>query len=628
MDKSDKPARREAIQRPSIPGYQLMDCIGQGSTGTVFRAVQLSLQREVAIKVLPAELAKRTGFIERFLHEARAAGAVHHPNVLTCYDAGEADGVVYQALELMTGGDLSHHLQTQGGKLPYKDSLQIVLECAKGLDGIHRAGLVHGDLKLTNVFVAVEANALVIKLGDLGLARSLASDGSGPWEDSETASYATLAPEHCVESAAADIRSDVYALGAILFQLVTGQPPYEARTRQAIVEILRNRPLPDPQAVDAALPGTLTAVVQRAMAREASDRYQAPAQLREDLERLYFDFVPIHARLGDDSSRNTAQFTNERRTTSVLRRNNPLGASIAASPEAAVAAPAKPSSNLLVIAGIAGATVLVIAVAAFMILGKGREAPPAAGTTTAPVETVTGPAWKKPSWATAHGDDVKGRWADLKIGDAVQRFRRCPGGAFTMGSPSDEKDRREDEAQVPVTLNQAYWIGDSEVTQELWKAVMGANPSIKHGTDLPVENVSWQDCQQFTQRVNARLSGVVFRLPTEAEWEYARRAGGKTDSGAWTDLNAQGTTHPVRGLEPNAWGLYDMSGNVLEWCQDLYGPYPTKAVTDPVGWTGIKRVARGGAWSMPPSEARPAARAKYLPVVTFFFLGLRLAVND
>ncbi len=654
MSRPDQPpSRRVAVPHPSIPGFHIVECIGRGSTGTVFRAVQLSLRREVALKVLPAELAERPGFSERFLLEARAAGAVHHPNVLTCYDAGEAEGTIYQALELMTGGDLAQYLHSRGGKLPFKEALLIVVECAKGLDGIHRAGMVHGDLKPTNVFIAEDNGALVIKLGDLGMARSLA--GSGVWDAESIACNAAIAPELLGPGGPADIRTDIYALGAILYLLATGKPPYVAHSREELARILRHDQLPDPCALDPTLPTTLAAVVARAIARDPADRYPAPAQLREDLERLHFDFVPIHARLSDDSTRNFAKGSGERRATGSIRRG--LSASSATQAAVPAARPVSSGTNpqptrqadsirrgppWALIGG--GAFLAVIVVLALVFSFKGGDEPKKPPVVTIPVAPPTPaiiakiepvspppppvPTWARPAWARAHGEDASGRWADLQVNQVVQRFRFCPAGNFRMGSANDQAERREDETLFQVTLSRAFWLADSETTQALWESVTGAAAKNRHsGPDLPVENVSWNDCQDFLRRLNARLdSRAAFRLPTEAEWEYAARASG--DAGAWTEVNSAGQSHPVKTLAANAWGLHDLAGNVMEWCQDHYGPYPTQPTTDPLGWTGVHRVARGGAWSAGAIEARPAARTKYLPVARYSFLGFRLAISE
>jgi len=179
-------------------------------------------------------------------------------------------------------------------------------------------------------------------------------------------------------------------------------------------------------------------------------------------------------------------------------------------------------------------------------------------------------------------------------------------GTFMMGSPAGEKDRFGDELQHPVTLTKGYWLGKYPVTQEQWERVMGSNPSYFKGARNPVEEVSWDDCQEFIQELNRRVSGGGFGLPTEAQWEYACRAGStgaycfgddedRLVQYAWYPENCGHTTHPVGEKKPNAWGLHDMHGNVWEWCQDWWDSYSSGAQTDPTGAaSGSRRVSRGG----------------------------------
>ncbi|MDO4571257.1 MAG: formylglycine-generating enzyme family protein, partial [Planctomycetia bacterium] len=157
-------------------------------------------------------------------------------------------------------------------------------------------------------------------------------------------------------------------------------------------------------------------------------------------------------------------------------------------------------------------------------------------------------------------------------------WRWCPAGEFMMGSPSGEKGRYNDEKQHRVTLTQGFWMLETQVTQRMWQSVMGNNPSKWKGANLPVEQVSWNDCVKFCEKIS-ELSGLKIQLPTEAQWEYACRAGtmgayaGNLGSMAWYDSNSGGRTHEVKTKQPNAWGLYDMHGNVWEWCSDWYGEY-------------------------------------------------------
>ena len=210
-----------------------------------------------------------------------------------------------------------------------------------------------------------------------------------------------------------------------------------------------------------------------------------------------------------------------------------------------------------------------------------------------------------------------------------------PAGKFMMGSPASEVGRKDNETQHEVTLTKPFYMGKYEVTQEQWQAVMGNNPSTRtKGAKLPVTDVSWNDCQDFIKKLNVRMNGF-YRLPTEAEWEYACRAGTTTaysfgDSLTKADGNIDGDSSKVVGsYKPNAFGLYDMHGNVWEWCEDWYGDYPEGAVIDPKGIaTGGTRVMRGGAFYIfGVSKARSSLRLNHSPTLRSNYVGFRLVRN-
>jgi formylglycine-generating enzyme required for sulfatase activity len=231
-----------------------------------------------------------------------------------------------------------------------------------------------------------------------------------------------------------------------------------------------------------------------------------------------------------------------------------------------------------------------------------------------------------------------------------EEWKRISGGKdfFMMGSPSSEEGREDNETQHRVTLTKGFWMGETEVTQGLWKEVMGNNPSYFENngefggytsTQHPVETVSWDDCQEFLKKLNARSpqSGLRWTLPTETQWEYACRAGttgayggtGKLDDMGWYNNGIRGgrSTHPVKQKQPNAWGLYDMHGNVWEWCADWYDNYPSGTVTDSTGpSTGLFRVYRGGSWCYYARYCRSAYRFRRLPHARDYFLGFRIAL--
>ena len=216
---------------------------------------------------------------------------------------------------------------------------------------------------------------------------------------------------------------------------------------------------------------------------------------------------------------------------------------------------------------------------------------------------------------------------------------KVAGGTFQMGATSEQgKSARKNEKPVHSVTLFDYYIGQTEVTQELWQAVMGSNPSYFTGDNQrPVENVSWNDCQEFIEKLN-RLTEKNFRLPTEAEWEYAARGGNKSrgykysgsndaDAVAWYDKNSGGKTHPVAQKQSNELGLYDMSGNVLEWCQDWYGNYSSNSQTNPTGASeGSYRVMRGGGWNYYARLVRVSSRDCGTPDGRGSYGGFRLAL--
>ncbi|MFP3869778.1 MAG: SUMF1/EgtB/PvdO family nonheme iron enzyme [Syntrophobacteria bacterium] len=238
------------------------------------------------------------------------------------------------------------------------------------------------------------------------------------------------------------------------------------------------------------------------------------------------------------------------------------------------------------------------------------------------------------------------------------KFVAITPGTFTMGSPADEPGRSRDEGpRHQVTISRPFYLGTTEVTQGQWREVMGGNPSRFRGKDLPVENVSWNDCREFIRRLNEREQTTRYRLPTEAEWEYACRAGsdarfcfGEEDTGtaapgerlgsssgdrqetledcSWYGDVARNRTHPVARKRPNPWGLYDMHGNVAEWCADWYGTYPAADQTDPLGPPhGSRRVLRGGNYGCGPWSVRSARRQSAPPRSRSCRWGFRVALD-
>jgi formylglycine-generating enzyme required for sulfatase activity len=274
-----------------------------------------------------------------------------------------------------------------------------------------------------------------------------------------------------------------------------------------------------------------------------------------------------------------------------------------------------------------------------------------------------------PRWASEWGEDRHGVFVAFTLENVTQRLRWIPAGAFRMGSPDEEPGRWKDEGpQHIVYIRQGFWLFDTPCTQALWQEVMGENPSQFQSPQRPVEQVSWNDVQGFLERINDRIPGLGLALPTEAQWEHACRAGTDTalysgpieilgannapaldpiawyggnsgvgfeleegvDSSGWEDKQYPGSksgTHPVGLKRPNPWGLYDMLGNVREWCADGFRNYDKAWKVDPSGplESGASRVVRGGSWNVHARSCRCAYRGRNEPDDRDDDLGFRCA---
>ena len=234
------------------------------------------------------------------------------------------------------------------------------------------------------------------------------------------------------------------------------------------------------------------------------------------------------------------------------------------------------------------------------------------------------------SWASNAGTDHFGLWADLTVANVTQRMRWIAPGTFSMGSPESEHRRSDRETQHTVTLTTGYWLAETSCTQAFWAAAQGSNSERNSGLDEPKVDISWTDCQQWLEGLSQQIPGFSLRLPTEAEWEYACRAGTST-AHWWGDefddryVNGNSAKISEKDLPANPWGLKSMSGNISEWCNDWYGAYQDGEVTDPAGpEIGQFRVVRGGRWFNDQHHLRSAFRSNQAPD-RFGVIGLRLA---
>ena len=257
-----------------------------------------------------------------------------------------------------------------------------------------------------------------------------------------------------------------------------------------------------------------------------------------------------------------------------------------------------------------------------------------------PAKKQTNPPAKPSAGQRSNAASTSASNAKLNLKNLTSNMVYVSGGTFTMGATSEQgSDARDGEKPAHSVTVSGFYICKYEVTQALWRAVMGSNPSYFKGDNLPVESVSWNDCQTFINRLNS-YTGRNFRLPTEAEWEFAARGGNYSRhykySGsnyisdvAWYDGNSSNRTHPVGTKQANELGLYDMSGNVWEWCSDWYGSYSSYSQNDPTGPnSGSNRVERGGSWGSRARICRSSVRGILAPGRRGNFLGLRLVLSQ
>jgi formylglycine-generating enzyme required for sulfatase activity len=616
----DKP-RETAPWLPATFGrYRISRRLGQGGMGAVYLAEDTRLGRRVALKVPDFGPQESPEARQRFLDEARTAATLDHPNLCPVFDAGEIDGRPYLTMAYIEGQSLAGLIGAEGW--PESQAADLVRKLALALEEAHAKQVVHRDLKPANVMIKMKGGRREPVIVDFGLAHCDHPEQARLTRSGQVmGTPAYMAPEQI----RGDLKEigpacDIYALGVILYELLTGRLPFSGSGLAVAGQILTEAPLP-PSRHRPGLDLRIEAICLRAMAKQAEDRYSSMAELAAALtDHLQAPAAPP-----------------------------------------ALIPPRRWRPPLVVAVAVFGVVLLGLAIV-FVSTGKGRipnvVAPPEAVVKVDGTKVGGAPTSSRRAEASRERPPEAAPAREV-VNSIEMKLVLIPAGTFEMGGPDSDPDANSDEKpQHPVRITRPFYLGIHEVTQDQYRAVTGATPSTLRGSDdLPVETVNWFDVIAFCNALSLKeglppfyviegerievpnWDGTGYRLPTETEWEYACRAGSATrfcfgdDAAAlgefaWYGGNSGKHSHPVGQKRSNAWGLHDMHGNVAEWCWDGYDPdyyqkSPGAVPFDPS--QAAKRMLRGASWGHDPRDCRSAYRGTSRPGQRDLAIGFRVA---
>ena len=666
--------------------YKIIKSLGQGGFGITYLAIQSGLERKVAIKeffmkelcerdestshvTLGTEGSRETvnRFREKFLKEARNIAKLNHPYIVRIIDVFEENGTAYYVMEYAEGGSLADKVKNQG-YLSEPVATRYILQVAEALSYIHKQKMNHLDVKPANIMLNEKDESVLI---DFGLSKQYdattgnqtsttpvgISEGYAPMEQYKQGGVGAFSPE-----------TDIYALGATFFKLLTGTTPPSASDvnedgvpvnelhakgiSQSAIDVIckamegrKKDRMHDVREFISALKGQGTTAIKQPKP-EVDDEatvLTVESQKKEDERRRKEAEAKAAKEKAEAEARAKAEAEKVVREEAERKRKE--------EEEKAAQSKKKGSSKTILW--------VVIGIIAVVIASIGLNGLNSSGSSN--TETTNQSSQAERQEISSQTFTANGVSFDMMLVKA---------GTFTMGATSEMKDPWDDEKPThQVTLTNNYYIGKTEVTQALWKAVMGKSVSqiaqengwdtYGVGDNYPMYDISWNDCKTFISKLNS-ATGKQFRMPTEAEWEFAARGGINSnhcqysgsnniddvawycnnsgdnrlnlDNNTWDQnkvLNNHCKTHEVATKQPNELGIYDMSGNVWEWCSDYWGNYSSSAQTNPTGSnSGSLRVFRGGSWNFDAWGCRSSYRSGSDPDYRNDGLGLRLALSE
>ena len=634
---------------------------------------------------------------EKFTKEAHRLSRLDNNHIVKVFDLFEENGTVYYVMDYIEGESLRDVQKRKGSPFSEKEVLSILSQMLDALNTIHQHGLLHMDIKPANIMIDQSGKCTLIDFG--ASKQSAASDGATTSSTlAYTPGYAPV-EQIGGSSDRWGPWTDFYALGATLYNLLTNEnpvnldieedgeaafkfPPEVSSSTRLLIQWLMSPKRKDRPQNEGAIRNCMIQLGISALpslspsdgnppAMAVAANPHKPAAAIESGDVAAQTGFGLNSKTGKTSSKEETQIEAGRGTSSayktVISKNNNAteGQSSVISPLYKNNTEQKKKGNVGKWVAVMLSALLLIAAFVFLVKSMDADSGNQSKTHKTAVsakknasDAQEGPSTKSDNVqvppernaetnqktstnaeasSASSKQENPARNLTFTVGGVSFTMVYVPGGTFIMGATSEqEEDLMPWEYVTPhnVTLS-SYHIGQTEVTQALWKAVMGSNPSKFRGDRRPVDNVSWNDCQTFISRLNAK-TGKNFRLRTEAEWEYAARGGNSggseyagsdnINSVAWHGDNSGGETHNVATKSPNGLGIYDMSGNVCEWCQDWLGEDSSSSQTNPKGPSnGDRRVFRGGDWEMTGCACSVWFRG-YDGPSDYYCLGLRISL--
>ena len=607
--------------------YIIQEKLGAGGMGQVYKAYHPEAAKLVAIKVILTQGKLDAESVKRFEREVKASEKLVHPNIIAVLDSGSSKGILFMVMELIEGKDL-FELINEKGKLAIKEAVAYIIQAARALEHAHANGVIHRDVKPANLIADSQG---LLKIVDMGLAKIQEGENEDKISMLTTntaimGSADFMSPEQTVSTKNVDTRTDIYSLGASFYFLLTAKVMYPQKATFSKLISHRQAPISSLKFMRPDVSQKLDDIYTKMVAKKVEDRYQSMTKLILDLEALEKESTTQNL-LKQDAVLNPFQVNG----VNFLDLDD---ISIKPKKSAGIFANKK-------IAMFCAGLFVVVGLLVILFIPKNTMVKNDLNNTDDAQEAFLEPPFDFNQAQEAQ--QALAKTLGLAVETTVDLGRGVnlamiliPQGKFMMGSPFSEPGHKSDEAQHQVVLSRPYFIGKNEVTQEQWEAVMGDNPSQTKGAKLPVTNISWNDCQNFISKLNAKTESN-YRLPTEAEWEYACRSGSKSAYSVGDKItkndanyeNAKGGAKPVGSYKPNAFGLYDMHGNVWEFCSDWYGAYSPGKSLDPMGVNnGRDHVLRGGSFFVDGLLLRSSTRDLVAPDFHNVVIGLRLAKTN